>query len=114
MNLNGRVFNPGEMRKRVTLQSRSVTAGTGGFQTKAWSTIAVVWAKWVNVHGSESVQAAAMGIEELATVTVRYRSGIDPTCAILKGSTRYEIISIDNIGERNEFLEIKVKRMRAG
>ena len=45
---------------------------------------------------------------------IRYRTGVDPTCAILKGSDRYEIISVDNIQERSEYLELRVKKMRGG
>jgi hypothetical protein len=77
-------------------------------------------AKWINVHGSEAWAAAAAqggpGPEavQAATVTIRGRSDVDVTCAVLKGSTRYEIVSIDDIQERHELIEIKVQRMRAG
>ena len=114
MRLNGRVSNPGEMRTRVVLESRSVSVETGGFQKPGWSTLATVWAKWVNAHGSEAVQAASLGIEELATVTIRWRGDVDATGAVSKGGVRYEIVSLDNIQERNEFIEMKVKRLRAG
>lgn len=114
MNLNGKVFNPGEMRTRVTLQSRSVSVETGGFQTPGWSTIAQVWAKWVNVHGGEAWQAASLQAEQAATVTIRYRSDVDVSCAVLKGADRYEIVSLDNVRERGEYIELKVKRMRSG
>jgi SPP1 family predicted phage head-tail adaptor len=114
MILNGRVINPGEMRTQITLESRTVTTQTGGFETPAWSTIATVWSKWTNAHGSEAVQAAMLNAEAPATVLIRYRSGLDTTCAISKGGVRYEITSIDNIQERNEYIEMKVKRMKPG
>jgi SPP1 family predicted phage head-tail adaptor len=114
MKIGEKVTNPGELRTQVTLQSRTVSTETGGFLTPAGSTIAVVWARWVNTHGSEAWTAASMGAEQAATVTIRYRSGIDRTCAVLKGSDRYEIVSIDNIGERSEYLELKVKRWQSG
>ena len=114
MNLNGKATNPGEMRTRVTLQKRTVTTGTGGFQQETWSTVATVWAKWINVHGSEAWNAAAREAVEPATVTIRWRSDVDLTCRILKGSAGYQIVSIDNIQERNEYLECKVQRIAEG
>ena len=114
MNINGRTTNPGELKTAITLQSRTVSAETGGFQVPAWTTLATVWAKWINVHGSEAWTAASLQIEQPATVTIRYREDVDPTCAVLKGSDRYEIVSMDNIFERGEYLELKVRRMRSG
>lgn len=114
MILNGRPINPGELRTQVILQSRSVTSGTGGFQTATWSTIATVWAKWTNAHGSEVWAAQSIQAEAPATVLIRYRIGIDTTCAVLKGSDQFEIVSIDDIAERHEYLELKVRRMRSG
>lgn len=114
MNLNGRVTNPGELRTQVKVQKRTIGADAGGFQVPTWTTLATVWAKWVNVHGSEAWAAQSIEAEGAATVTIRYRSGIDTTCALLRGSECYEIISIDNIQQLSEYLELKVRRMKAG
>jgi SPP1 family predicted phage head-tail adaptor len=112
--IGDKVVNPGELRTQISLQSRTITDQTGGFQKPTWSTIAMVWSRWKNAHGAESLQAALVGAEAPATVLIRYRSGLDQTCAVLKGSERYEIISIDDIEERHEYQELKVKRMKAG
>jgi SPP1 family predicted phage head-tail adaptor len=116
MILNGKVFNPGELRTRVTLKSRDVTTQTGGFQKPAYTTtLTTVWAKWVNVHGTEAWTVAnTLGAMQAATVTIRYRAGIDPTCAVEKDAEIWEIVSIDDIQERHEFLELKVKRVVSG
>lgn len=113
MNLNGRTINPGEMRTKVTLESRTVSSATG-FKSPSWATIAQVWSKWTNAHGGEVWQAEAVGAEQPATVLIRYRTGLDTTCAVTMGGKRFEIVSIDNIQERNEFLELKVRRMKEG
>lgn len=114
MNLNGKTINPGEMRTQVTLQKRTVSVETGGFQVAGWTTIATAWAKWTNVHGSEVWHAQTVQAIEPATVLIRWRSDVDTTCAVLKGSTRYEIVSLDNIQERNEYIELKLRRMGVG
>lgn len=114
MNLNGKISNPGELNKEVSIQSRTNTVDAGGAQVVTWTTAATVWAKWVNVHGSESWAAQSIGAEAPATVTIRYRTGVDTTCAVLIGTDRYEIVSIDDIQMRHEYLELKVRKMKAG
>ncbi len=114
MNLNGKATNPGELRTQVTIQSRTASGDIGGFQEPSWVTVAVVWSKWTNVHGAEVWAAQTAQALAPATVTIRYRSDVDPTCALLKGSDRYEILSMDDIQERHEYIELKVQRARAG
>jgi SPP1 family predicted phage head-tail adaptor len=113
MILNGKPINPGELRTKVTLESRTVSTETG-FQSPAWATIADVWARWTNAHGGEVWQAEAVGAEQPATLLMRYRSGVDTTCAVSLGGVRFEIVSIDDIQERHEYMEIKVRRMKEG
>jgi head-tail adaptor len=115
------VFNPGDMRTAVTLQKRGVNVDAGGYPTAAWIDIADVMVKWVNVHGSEAWTVATttqrpdnLTSVQPATLMMRYRDDVDVTCSVLKGDTRYEIISLDNIHDENVLIELKVQRMRAG
>lgn len=114
MNLNGKTFNPGELRTAVTICSRTVVTDAGGFQRPSYATAKAVYAKWVNAHGAETVQAGTTGAELAATVTIRYYASLDTTHAIKKGSDYYEILSIDDIQERHEYMELRVKRVEAG
>ena len=114
MNLNGKVFNPGELRTYITLQSRTVTTGSGGFMVPAGTTQATVWAKWENVHGSEVWQAQTMQAVRSATVTIRYRDDIDPTWQVIRDGQTYDIVSLDDIQNRHEYIEMKVQGITAG
>jgi SPP1 family predicted phage head-tail adaptor len=115
MELNGKVLiQPGEMRTKITLQARTVSADAGGYEKPTWSTIAEVWGRWISAHGSEAWAAQSVQAEQPATVTIRYKSGIDTTCSVLKGLERFEIVSIDDIREHHEYLELKVRRIRSG
>ena len=97
-----------------------------------------VLGKWVNAHGSETFTAMQLELREPATLTVRYSPLINETLLVYKGSElslalragdgianeaaaqkavdealeriRYEVISIDNVEERDTWLEIKVQR----
>ena len=112
MKLNGKVINPGELNISITLQTPAITKEAGGAQKVTWSTLATVWAKWTNAHGSEVWQSQAVQAVSPATVLIRYRDDVTTACSILKGSIIYEIVSLDNIQERNEYLEMKVKVLK--
>ncbi len=114
MILNGKPFNPGELRTKITLKSRSVSTETGGFQRPSYTTTADIWAKWVNVHGSEVWAAESVQAIRPATVTIRYRADIDVTSAIEKDGVLYQIVSIDDVQNRHEYMELKVQAVRNG
>jgi len=114
MKIADKPFNPGELRTPIILKTRTVSTGTGGFQTPTWTTLASVLCKWVNAHGSEVWTADAAGAVFPATVTIRYRNDVDATCAIEKDGKLWEIVSSDNIREYGELLELKVKLLRSG
>jgi len=108
--IGGKVWNPGEMRQSITLGSRGNTEDAGGFDKPAFTAVDTVWAKWVNAHGAEVWEAESAGIRESATVTIRYRSDINDTWGVKKGNVWFEIVSLDDIQELHELIEMKVKR----
>ena len=114
MKIGSKVTNPGELRTKITLQSRTTVQDAGGFDVPVWATIVEVKSRWRNAHGMEALNAQIAQVDAPATVLIRYRSDVDETCAVLKGTLQYEIKSIDNIEERSEYLELKVVRMKAG
>ncbi len=68
--------------------------------------------KWVNAHGSDSFIALQMKLREPATITCRYSPKITADLVVYRGTDPkpFEVISIDNVEERNQWLEIKVQR----
>lgn len=132
MKIGGKVTNPGEMNQRVVLASRLVERNAAG-ETKTYPFVAQIWAKWTNAHGNEAWNANSLGYTQPATVLVRYRADIDPTCVLVLGATVtdvvedgvvvsktysggdvYEIVSMDDIANRHEYIELKVQRKTAG
>lgn len=114
MILNGRVINPGELRTPINLGSRTVATQPGGFKVPSFARFATVYARWKNAHGAESAQAAAEGGEAPATVLIRYYASLNETCGVQLGADWYEIVSIDDIEQRHEYMELQVKRWRPG
>ena len=116
MIIGNRQTNPGELRTPVTFYKRSITTGTGGFQKAgAGDKISDAYVRWESAHGPEVWDAAAVNAVNAATVLARYNSAVDGTCLIKKGSVYYEIVGDpDNIQERGEYMEMKVKLVVEG
>jgi len=109
-------FNPGQMQTLVNLNQRSVTT-TAGFQVPGvGSAIASnVWARWKNSHGSEAwTITLTLAAAQLATIIIRYVAGLDNTCLVVRGSEVWEIVSMDDINDLHEFIEINLKRLTSG
>ena len=68
--------------------------------------------KWVNAHGREVYDAKQAGVEEPATLTMRYTKKVTPTCLVYhSGDPRpYEVLSINDVEDRHVWLEVKVQR----
>ncbi len=116
MNIGGKTFNPGDLRTPITLLQPVESANAGGFKTPTYTaaTNGAVMADWKNAHGAEAWAAAAIQATRAATVRIRYRADLGLTWRVQKGSEVFEIVSIDNIGERSEILELKVRAVVGG
>jgi SPP1 family predicted phage head-tail adaptor len=114
MKIGTKVTNPGELNTRIRLKRRSVTIGIGGFQTAIHTTVSSVWAKWVGVHGSETWAANSVNALRAATVLIRYQTDVDETCVVELDGEDYEITSMDDIQQRHEYIELKVKWVKPG
>jgi len=112
MNLNGKPFNPGELRTSVLFQSSALTQDAGGAQVPAYTDLDTAKVKWVNAHGNEAVSADAAKSSQRATVTRRYHSAVDETTFIVKDGQRWQVISVDDIQLRHEYMELVVERVK--
>lgn len=67
---------------------------------------------WTNVHGSEVIAAMQLQLHDPATFTTRYSPKYDPQLIVYKAGDPkpYEIISLDNVGEHNRWVEINLQR----
>jgi SPP1 family predicted phage head-tail adaptor len=111
------MINPGELNTPITLKSRSIITGgsaAAGFRIPSYDEIGQVLAKWVNVHGSEVWSSQTVNAMKAATVLIRYQAGLDETCVVDKGGEVYDIVSIDDIQERHEYMELKIKKAVGG
>ncbi len=113
----------GELRTLVYFRRVSKAPGGNGYPMQEETCVFTdsegreqgVHCKWVNAHGAEVFSAMQLQIRKPATLTMRYSPKVDASMLIYKGRDPrpYEIISIDNVEERGQWLELKVQRKGA-
>lgn len=100
----------GDLRTRIRIQYQKVT-GTGSFAAKTWTDLVAhdVYAEWKTDSGSESVTGESEQSQDLATVTIRYRSDVKRTHRIVKDGINYDILAADDVDQRHQWLKIKAR-----
>lgn len=112
--------NPGELRTPCYFMRKTERYEAGFLKSSeqsAFGTKRAVRVKWVNAHGSDIYTAQQDQLRQSATLTLRYSPLLDdPELIVYRAGdeTPYEIISVDNVEQRNRWLEITVRRMVEG
>lgn len=103
------------MATRITFQQPTISQDAGGAQVTSWANIGTtptVWAQWVFAHGQETVQSESLQSSQRAVVTIRYRSDVLPTWRILRDNEAWQILSVDQVRDRNRWTELIVERVK--
>ena len=108
--------NAGELRTDCYFKSVSRTGSSNGSVSPTYTNVFgegnKAKVKWVNAHGTDTLNALQMMEKEIATLTMRYSPLITKKLVVFRGAdtTPFEIVSVDNVEQRNEWLELKVQR----
>lgn len=109
--------NAGELRTPVYFKRIQRSTDAEGFPAETEVNIfgegKHVLCKWVNAHGSEVFLAKQLELRDPATITMRYSPLINEKLLVYRenDANPYEIVSLDNVECRKQWLEIKVQRM---
>jgi len=102
----------GALKAPITI--KSVTSGTDADGTPTLTEATVLTARcfWQNAFGNEAVENLRLNLVETATITMRYSSLVTVRQRVYRtgDSVAWEIASVDNVEQRNRWLEIKLKR----
>lgn len=88
------MMQAGRLTSRVSIERRTVIEDPMGGGVVTWVPLATLWANFRNVSGSEAIRNdAPVGVTK-ASVRIRYREDIDPTCRLIHRGTTYNIESV--------------------
>ena len=116
MKLDNWVSNPGELRTRVTLKRRELVEDAGGFVTPGTSDGHIVWCRWINAHGRETEGeiANAESARIFATLLTRWLPDVDETWFVIYQGHEWDVVAVDDLRMRHEWMELRVSRTGAG
>ena len=98
----------GDFRHRIVIQNLVALVNENGFEIEEWQNYKVVWASVSNLSGREYYQAAAIKAEKTIKFLIRYIEGIETSMRILFDNKQYNIVFIDNLKYKNQYIELKV------
>lgn len=87
-----------------------------GVTTKVYpETGSLMFGSFRTFGGTEVVKNDLLVLEDTATIETWYNSNIEPDCRIKVGTNTYEILGTpENLNMRNQFMILKVRRLKAG
>jgi len=107
-----RKINIGDLNKKIKLQRRvlysSFQSGGRG-QGASFETFAEPWASIETTKGITKFDGVELKKAYTHKITIRYRSNLDQTSWIEFGGNRYDIVDIEDLDERHEFLLLMCK-----
>jgi len=103
----------GKLRHKVYLKSNTTSQNDYGEATDSWSTDSTVWAAIEPLRGRELLHAQQISAEVTYKITIRYTSTVTPDDRVVKAddSRIFEIVSVINPEERDEYLELLCKEI---
>ena len=97
----------GRMRFEVELQKPTNTRDAGGGITESYTTLSNLYADIKQTRGSESLRQGQVKEQTTHVFTIRYRRDIGTNYRILYDSDFYNIRNINNLDNRNRYLELE-------
>ena len=100
------MIESGRLNKRVDLQQATEDRDATGGTTRTWTTIVTRWAAIEPAKGREAYIFGQVESRTIIKIRIRYHADIDTTWRIQFGSKIFNIESLVNSGERNEFIDL--------
>ena len=96
----------GALRKRITIQKKSVTKNSYGEEVITWVTHCQAWAQIEPLSGREFLEARQIQAEGMVRFTLRYQAGIEPEMRVLFGTRTFNIQAVIHVEERGREIQL--------
>lgn len=93
-------MNPGDLDRRLTIQTMTVSRDAYGAAIESWSTLATVWASLDPLSGNESFASDNILTQSTHLVEMRYRSDVSAEERVVHNNWVYDIRYVAEIGRR--------------
>lgn len=99
-------FDPGSLNSLVRIQAQSTAQDALGQPLLVWADVATVWADVRMPNGMQSIKADASVSVAVASIRIRFRTGLDAGMRVLHGTTVYQINAVLPDVAGREFVDL--------
>lgn len=99
----------GDLREHCVIQSVTRTKDSAGNTYETWTDGPTVACAVSSVSGKDYFAAAAAGVEDTVTFTVRFISGLDLSNRIYYNGQQFVLKEINLLGARRDFIRLKAR-----
>ena len=100
----------GMLKRRVTFQRANKVRRDGGGYDYDWADLLTAWAKITPKTGTEKTHAGKLQATNYVIVIMRYTNVLQADDRMQYNGNDYQIRSIINIEEQNQWLELKLEQ----
>lgn len=106
-------MNAGILNKRITIQSKTSTRGASGEEEPIWSEVVTVWASSEPLRGQEYLEANRLQADLDIRFRIRYWSNevIKPSMRVMYANRYFNIVSVINVKEKNDEVQLMCKEL---
>ena len=104
----------GKLNRRISIQSKVITADADGYPTETWTTVNSPMANIITTGGKEFYAAQKLNAETSCLFCIRYQTGVTVKNRVLYGTRTFDILSVNNVNEANVELQISAKELVDG
>lgn len=96
----------GDLRHRITIQSKTVTRDAYGQETITWTTFATIWGSVEPISGREYEAGQQLEAAVDTRIRIRYLSGVVPYMQVTYGSHTYDVQSVIHLYEKKREMHL--------
>ena len=105
-------FCAGDLREHVTLQRKTNGKDARGFPWESWADVCECAAMAQSVSSRDFYQAYAAKAQDVITFTLRWVEGLNTSWCVQFEGEYYEILEVNWLGLRRDYVQLKTKRTR--
>ena len=102
-------FCAGDLREHIILQKKTNGKDARGFPWEKWADVCECAAKVQSVSSRDFFQAYAAGAQDVVTVPLRWVEGLNTSWRLQFGGENYEILEVNWLGLRRDFVQLKAR-----
>lgn len=101
---------PGMLNRRISIERKTLTADALGGFTESWQSLSQPWAHIKPMSGRELIHADKIDAVAVSRFIIRYNRNLREDDRVLYRGVYYNIRSLVNIDEQDEYTEITAER----